>query len=67
MRANLKLPPPLVLPSWHGSPLPQRRPEGPGALLSSAALLAAEREGFNYPPVSAREKSAGTQLLAGAR
>lgn len=56
----------MFLDLYRGNP-PQQRPEGPRALLLSAALLTEEREGFNYPQVSVQDKSAGTQLLAGAK
>jgi len=56
----------MFLDLYRSNP-PQQRPEGPRALLLSAALLTEEREGFNYPQVSVQEKSAGTQLLAGAK
>lgn len=46
---------------------PQQAPQVPGVLLLSAALPREEEEGFNYPQVSVRDKSAGTQLLAGAK
>lgn len=57
----------LMFLDLYGSNPPQQQPEGPRALLLSAALLTEEREGFNYPQVSVQDKSAGTQLVAGVK